>query len=97
MNLRAICRRAGSRALLTLVWITALLSAFLLYRSGAWFQTPLALCGLGLAFGGAAGNLWDMLHRHYILDFIELQWWPVFNLADVAIIAGIAAAFWRQI
>jgi signal peptidase II len=47
-----------------------------------------------LALGGAAGNLRDILRRHYILDFIDLRWWPVFNLADVSIVAGLLLAFW---
>jgi len=58
-----------------------------------WFA---ALFGLGLAFGGAAGNLLDILRRRYIVDFIDLKWWPVFNLADVAIVAGLVMALWRD-
>jgi signal peptidase II len=80
-----------------LVWFTALVSAILLHRSGAWFQSRVAQFGLALAFGGAAGNLLDILRRHSIVDFIDLRWWPVFNLADAAIIAGLAVALWPQI
>ena len=46
-------------------------------------------------FGGAAGNRIDILERHELVDFSDLGWWPVFNLADVAIVAGLAAALWR--
>jgi signal peptidase II len=53
-----------------------------------------ALLGLGAALGGAAGNLLDVVRRRSIVDFIDLGWWPTFNLADVAILAGLAAAFW---
>ncbi len=95
-NLKDIYRRGGARAVLVLVWFTALVSAIILYRSGAWFQGRVALCGLGLAFGGAAGNLLDILRCRYIVDFIDLRWWPVFNLADVAIVAGLAVALWHQ-
>jgi signal peptidase II len=95
-NLKDIYRRGGARAALVLVWLTALVSAILLHRSGAWFQSRVALCALGLAFGGAAGNLLDILRRRYIVDFIDLRWWPVFNLADVAIVAGLAVALWQQ-
>ncbi len=94
-NLKGIYRRDGARAVLVLVWFTALVSAILLRRSGAWFQGHVALFGLGLAFGGAAGNLLDILRRRCIVDFIDLRWWPVFNLADVAIVGGLVAALWH--
>jgi signal peptidase II len=46
---------------------------------------------LGLVLGGAVGNLSDRLLRQQggaVIDFIDLQWWPVFNLADAAICIG---------
>jgi len=89
-NLDAV---AGSRAALLVTWGLALVSAVILYLFGSWFQGPAALFGLGLAFGGAASNLLDILWRGYVVDFIDLGWWPVFNLADMAIIAGLAMAF----
>lgn len=95
-NLKDIYRRDGARAALVLVWFAALVSATLLHRSGAWFQSHVAQFGLGLAFGGAAGNLLDILRRRYIVDFIDLRWWPVFNLADVAIVGGLVVALWPQ-
>jgi signal peptidase II len=81
---------------LVLIWFAALASAIALHGSGAWFQSHVSLLGLGMALGGAAGNLWDILRRHYVVDFIDLGWWPVFNLADVAIVAGLVLAFWRN-
>lgn len=51
-------------------------------------QTPLALC-LGMQLGGAAGNLVDRLRIGYVFDFVDLTWWPVFNLADSAIVLGV--------
>jgi signal peptidase II len=48
---------------------------------------------LGLVLGGAAGNLTDRLVRHHggaVVDFIDLRWWPVFNVADAAITCGAA-------
>lgn len=91
---KGIYNRASGRALLVLVWLTAVAGAIFLRRSGAWFQGPYAMLGVGLAFGGAAGNLVDILRLRFIVDFIDLRWWPVFNLADVGIVAGLAAAFW---
>ena len=49
----------------------------------------------GLA-GGAVGNLADRLFRAddgflsgAVIDFIDLQWWPIFNIADMAIVGGV--------
>ena len=41
--------------------------------------------GLALALGGAAGNLLDRLRLGHVIDFIDLHFWPVFNIADIAI------------
>ncbi|WP_194725282.1 signal peptidase II [Noviherbaspirillum malthae] len=45
-----------------------------------------------LIVGGAAGNLYDRMVRGAVIDWIDLHWagwhWPVFNLADCAIVAG---------
>ena len=48
---------------------------------------------LGLVLGGALGNLTDRLTRGerftgHVVDFIDLQIWPVFNIADTAIVTG---------
>lgn len=49
---------------------------------------------VGLVAGGAAGNIVDRLFRGEawlhgaVVDFIDLQWWPVFNIADAAICVG---------
>ncbi len=46
---------------------------------------------VGLVVGGAVGNLIDRLVRSHdgaVVDFIDLQWWPVFNVADACIVVG---------
>jgi len=45
--------------------------------------------GLALALGGAFGNLVDRIRLGYVIDFLDFQVWPVFNLADIAIVAGV--------
>lgn len=91
---RTAYERDSARALLVLVWLTALGSAIALYESGAYFHNQAALVGIGAAFGGAAGNLLDILRRRGVTDFIDLGWWPAFNVADAAILGGLALAFW---
>jgi signal peptidase II len=49
---------------------------------------------VGALVGGAAGNLLDGLNRRAVTDFIDLRVWPVFNIADAAIVAGAAWMFW---
>jgi signal peptidase II len=88
-------RRAG-RVALVLLWLAALASALALVHAGAWFQSGAASLGLGLALGGAAGNLLDVLRRRHVVDFIDLGWWPVFNVADVGIVGGLGLAFWSH-
>ena len=45
--------------------------------------------GLSLALGGALGNLVDRIRLGYVVDFLDFQFWPVFNLADIAIVCGV--------
>lgn len=44
---------------------------------------------LGLQLGGAIGNLVDRLRLGYVVDFIDVSIWPVFNIADSAIVIGV--------
>lgn len=52
---------------------------------------------VGLVAGGATGNIIDRLFRGdawlqgAVVDFIDLQWWPIFNIADAAIVLGAGA------
>jgi signal peptidase II len=78
----------GARVLLVVLWFAALAACILLSRSGGWLHTSLARFGLALTLAGAAGNLADILRWHYVLDFVDFGWWPVFNLADVGIVGG---------
>ncbi len=43
---------------------------------------------LGLQLGGAIGNLLDRLQQGYVTDFLDVGWWPIFNVADSAISVG---------
>jgi signal peptidase II len=54
--------------------------------------------GCGLILGGAAGNLFDRLTAGDVVDFLDLEFWPlrqwpVFNVADIAIVLGVAVLF----
>ena len=44
--------------------------------------------GFALVVGGALGNVVDRAMRGYVIDFIHVTRWPVFNVADIAVVAG---------
>lgn len=68
----------------------ALLIAFAaLFWYGKLFASPPSQAGLGLALGGASGNLLERLHRGVITDFIDSFLGSRFNLADLAIFTGV--------
>jgi signal peptidase II len=46
---------------------------------------------LGMVLGGALANAVDRVIQGFVVDFIDLQRWPVFNVADMAIVIGILA------
>ena len=58
-----------------------------------WFATdaarPRLWLGVGLLVGGALGNLADRIREEAVTDFIDPPLWPAFNLADIAITAGV--------
>jgi signal peptidase II len=84
----------------TAPWKTVLLIAFsvvalLVVSVLLWKNHPSHVAtgiGLSLIMGGALGNLWDRLARGRVVDFLlfylKRYQWPVFNLADSAIVVG---------
>ena len=45
---------------------------------------------IGLQLGGAFGNLLDRVRLGSVVDFIDVGWWPIFNVADSSIVVGIS-------
>jgi len=45
--------------------------------------------GFALILGGAFGNLVDRIRFGYVIDFLDFRIWPVFNVADSAVSAGV--------
>ena len=57
-------------------------------------SSPLYTPAVGLIVGGAVGNLVDRMFRSPgwfrggVVDFIDVQWWPIFNVADICVTVG---------
>jgi signal peptidase II len=82
----------GSTRLVTIIALFVLAAVVVT----AWRTSGRLLAvALGLVVGGAAGNLTDRLFRNNggrVIDFIDLRWWPVFNVADMAVSCGVVLA-----
>ena len=59
-------------------------------RRGMWIA-------VGLLAGGAIGNLADRVREDEVIDFFDPPLWPAFNVADIAIVAGIATLLLVQL
>ena len=61
---------------------------------GRRLVSPWWALGLGMILGGALGNLVDRFFRSpgplrgHVVDFLSVGWWPVFNVADPAVVGG---------
>lgn len=76
------------------IGLVAIVVAMLLLRASTKTASRLAQCAFGLVIGGAIGNVVDRLFRDdawmrgAVVDFIDFQWWPVFNVADMGVTVG---------
>jgi signal peptidase II len=74
--------------------ITAVAVAWMLWffaRSGR--RHPVLPVALGLVLGGSLANLSDRVRLGHVTDFLDLEAWPAFNLADTFIVVGVAVLF----
>ena len=65
------------------------IGVLVLFYYRAPFPGPLLRLSLGLQLGGAVGNLLDRLRLGEVVDFVDVGPWPIFNVADSAIVVGI--------
>jgi signal peptidase II len=79
-----------------IIGVMALVVVLMLLLSLRRADNSLTRLATGLIIGGAIGNILDRLFRGSgwmrgaVIDFIDFQWWPVFNIADMAIMIGAA-------
>jgi signal peptidase II len=77
--------------------VLALVVSVLLLRWASSLRSLPARLAVGGVIGGAIGNVIDRAFRAgdgflggRVVDFIDVQWWPVFNVADIGIVVGAA-------
>ncbi|MDS1029614.1 signal peptidase II [Bacillota bacterium LX-D] len=58
-------------------------------------EQKLFKAALALEVGGALGNLIDRVRTGYVTDFFDFRIWPVFNIADMAIVLGVIILCWE--
>jgi signal peptidase II len=72
------------------IFVTAIALLWMLVffaRSGS--RHPVLPVGLGLLLGGSLSNLIDRVRLGHVTDFLDLTFWPAFNLADTFIVTGV--------
>ncbi|WP_197748284.1 signal peptidase II [Mycolicibacterium sediminis] len=78
-------------------WVLTLVAAGVVVGivwMGRRLVSPWWALGLGMILGGALGNLVDRFFRSpgplrgHVVDFLSIGWWPVFNVADPAVVGG---------
>ena len=90
------------RGLGPVLGVFAVIIVFVLVRMGRLYNSPAMAVALGAVLGGALGNLLDRAFRGgsggflggHVVDFVDFQWWPVFNVADIAIVCGAIGLAW---
>ncbi len=88
---------AGKTIWLALVSLLVALGIIYYYRHIPKQRTIQLLFALFL--GGVIGNFIDRALRGYVVDFIDLKWWPAFNLADAVLsisVIGLVIYYWHD-
>ena len=86
--------RGGVFILIAAVVAVAIVLYYWKLPDGEW----LIRLSLGLQLGGAIGNLLDRIRQGYVTDFLDLGFWPIFNVADASILIGVGLivyCLWR--
>jgi len=79
----------GSQPAILVALAVAVLAILWFALRGPMRGSPLAQIGFGAIAGGATGNVIDRLVHGYVIDFIALPHFYIFNLADASITAGL--------
>ena len=72
-----------------IVLTTVAVGWMLVFFARAGARHPVLPVALGLLLGGSISNLADRIRLGHVTDFLDLRYWPAFNLADVCIVVGV--------
>lgn len=75
--------------IVALVGVAIMLYAFFFRHKFPFLDNRRGKLALSLVVGGTVGNLIDRIYLGYVTDFISIGIWPVFNIADSAIVVGV--------
>ena len=78
------------------IFLIILLLFFYLLKAIMSGKRGIALCLFAVALG-AAGNLFDRLKYGYVIDYLDLKYFMVFNLDDIMIMVGIITFIWPNL
>lgn len=81
--------------IIPVIMIVLLIYNFYHYKYNNEKLSRLYIVAVSLILAGAIGNLIDRILYGYVIDFIDLRIWPVFNIADSAITVGACLLLWR--
>jgi signal peptidase II len=81
--------------LILFILVSLLAIGLILYNLKNRNNSIILRLSLGLILGGAIGNLIDRLRFGFVVDFLDLRIWPVFNLADSVITIAAVALTWE--
>ncbi|MDP3804357.1 MAG: signal peptidase II [Candidatus Omnitrophota bacterium] len=84
----------GQNAVLILTSILIICAILLYIRKNRLKDITLSFAA-GLILGGALGNLFDRISYASVIDFLDFRVWPVFNVADSCVTAGILLVAWK--
>ena len=79
-----------------MIWLSVTVFGLLLYFYDK-FETVIEKICYTLLLAGLWGNLLDRGIHGFVIDFIDVGWWPVFNIADACITTGVIVLILEQI
>ncbi len=100
LNLTLVYNRGAAfgllqNQLLLFILVTCFTVGLIIYNLKSNNNSLLLKIALSLILGGAVGNLIDRVRFGFVVDFLDLRVWPVFNLADSVITLAAVALTWE--
>jgi len=82
-----------------LIWFSIIVIGVIFFIYDKLPENKFVLVTVGFILGGTIGNLIDRIILGYVVDFIDLGFWPAFNIADSALtigVIGLIIYYWKK-